>query len=84
MTIAALIGLVVAAVAALLGGMAGHGIGKSAGKREGAAEATQNQQAEQAKATVTAVQERTNVEAQVSADSDSALNDRLSEFDRQG
>lgn len=80
MIIMAIIGV----IGALFGGMAGHAIGKSSGKSEGAAEATQTQVVEQAKATVQAVQERTNVEAKTAVASDDDLDRELSKHDRPG
>lgn len=84
MSLMGIIMLVIGAIAALFGGMAGHAIGKSSGKSEGAAEAAQTQVVEQAKATVQAVQERTNVEAKTAVASDDDLDISLSKHDRPG
>lgn len=82
MSITAIIMLVIGALAALFGGMAGHGIGKVSGRKEGAQQAQGQQEVTQAKETVKAVQERTNVEVKVASDSDAALDERLSKHDR--
>lgn len=82
MSITAIIAIVIAVVSAILGGLAGRGLGKSAGRKEGAEQASQQQQVTQAKETVKAIQERTDVEKKV-ADSPRADIDReLSEFNR--
>lgn len=84
MSIAAIIALVFSIVGALVGALITHPISKAEGKKEGAKEANADQQITQAHATVKAVQERAHVEIEVAADTDSALNDRLSKHDRPG
>jgi len=72
----------VALIAALIGGITGKAIGRSSGRKEGADQAKAEQQVEQAKIIVEAVQERNHVEANVAADSDDELERRLQKHDR--
>lgn len=82
MSIAAVIAIIIAAASGLLGAFFGHGLGKSSGRKEGEVAAAQKQEVTQAKEVVKAVQERAHVEAEVSADSDDELNQRLQRHDR--
>lgn len=82
MRLSAIIMAIIAIGGAIIGGLFGHKIGRSSGVSDGVQKQVEVQQVEQAKATVRSVQERANVEKTVSADNDSALNDRLSKYDR--
>ncbi len=82
MSITAIIALIIAAVSALLGALAGNKVGKSTGRKEGADQATQQQQVTQAKATVQAVKDRSNVDQKVSIATDADLDSRLSKHSR--
>lgn len=82
MSITTIIMMIIGVAGAIFGGLLGHRVGKSSGVAEGVTQATQTQQIEQAKATVQAVKERAHVETTVAADSDAALDARLSNYDR--
>lgn len=82
MSIAAVIAIIIAAASGLLGVFFGRGLGKSAGRKEGEIAAVAEQQVTQAKEVVKAVQERNNVEAEVSSLADDELDARLQRHDR--
>lgn len=78
--------VILAAIGGLISMIAGIFIGrpifKASGRKEGAEQAKSEQQVEQAKVIVEAVQERNHVEANVAADSDDELDARLQKYDR--
>lgn len=82
MSLTAIIMMIIGVGGAIVGALIGHPFSKAAGKSQGAAEATQAQVVEQAKATVQAVQERNNVEAKVAATPRADIDSQLSEFPR--
>lgn len=82
MSLTAIFLAAVAIIAALIGGVAGKAIGRSSGRKEGAEQAKADQQVEQAKVIVEAVQERNHVEANVAATPRADLDRELREFSR--
>jgi hypothetical protein len=82
MSITTIIMFIIGVGGAILGAMIGHPFSKASGKSEGAAQAVEKQEVVQAQATVQAVKDRSSVEAQVATDSDAALDQRLSKYDR--
>lgn len=82
MSLTAIFLAAVAMIAALIGGIAGKAIGRPSARKEGAELAKAEQQVEQAKVIVEAVQERNHVEENVAADSDDELERRLQRYTR--
>jgi hypothetical protein len=82
MSLTAIIMMIIGLGGAILGALIGHPFSKAAGKSQGAAEATQTQVVEQAKAVVAATQERVNVDQKVAATPRADIDSQLSEFSR--
>lgn len=82
MSLSAIIMAIIGIAGAIFGALVMRPIAKSSGVKEGVQKQADAQVAEQAKATVQAVQERTHVDQVVAGDDDAELDARLSKHSR--